>query len=160
MTHAPRTDPPLTPTPAPTRATALHLGERGDSLILNLGVVAAGALVVGSGIVHLHLWSTGYRHIPTIGWLFILQGVTAIALGLTVAVVRRIWAMAATFLFVASTIGGFLLSVAVGLFGFRDSWSAPDAGLAFSLEVAALVILAAASAVILTRTRARRLPAS
>jgi len=44
--------------------------------------------------------------------------------------------------FVASTIGGFLVSVSVGLFGFEDGWSAPYAGGAFAVEIAALVVLA------------------
>ena len=100
--------------------------------------------MVGSAVIHLHLWSTGYRHIPTIGPLFLLQGLLGIGLGVTVAVTRRAWASLAGALFALSTIGGLLLSVEVGLFGFRDSFAAPDATLSLVVESAAAVLLAGA----------------
>ncbi len=115
------------------------------------GVVASGlclagaVLLVVSAIIHLHLWSTGYRHIPTIGPLFVLQGVAGIAIALVVAVTRRAWAALVGAGFAASTIAGLLLSVEVGLFGFKDSLSAPDATLSLVVESAALVVLAGAA---------------
>ncbi len=113
--------------------------------VLQTILCLAGALllVVSAGI-HLHLWSTGYRHIPTIGPLFLMQGVAGIVLGLVVAVTRRGAAALLGALFAASTIGGLILSVEVGLFGFKDSLSAPDATLSLVVESAALVVLAAA----------------
>lgn len=101
-------------------------------------------LLVVSSVIHLHLWSTGYRHIPTIGPLFLMQGVVGIAVALAVAATRRAWAALVGALFAASTIGGLVLSVEVGLFGFRDSLSAPDATLSLAVEAAALVVLTAA----------------
>jgi hypothetical protein len=106
-------------------------------------LVGAVWLVVSS-VIHLHLWSTGYRHIPTIGPLFLLQGVAGIALALVVGVTRRAWAALAGAVFAGSTIGGLLVSVEVGLFGFKDSLSAPDATLSLAVESAALVVLAVA----------------
>jgi hypothetical protein len=41
---------------------------------------------------------------------------------------------------------GFLLSVAVGLFGFQDTWSAPFAKEAFFIEAVSIVALIAAGA--------------
>ncbi len=107
--------------------------------------LAGAALLVVSAIIHLHLWSTGYRHIPTIGPLFVLQGIAGIAIALVVAVTRRVWAALAGAGFAASTIAGLLLSVEVGLFGFKDSLSAPDATLSLVVESAALVVLASAA---------------
>ena len=110
----------------------------------NVLCLVGGALLVVSSVIHLHLWSTGYRHIPTIGPLFLMQGIVGIALALLVGITRRAWAALGGALFAASTIGGLLLSVEVGLFGFKDSLSAPDATLSLVVESAALVVLASA----------------
>jgi len=112
----------------------------------NGAFVLGGGLVVGSAALHLHLWLTGYRHIATIGPLFLLQFAVGVAIGLVVMVTRRTWAGLIGTLFALATIAGFLLSVNVGLFGFQDSWSAPLAGVAFALESAAAALLLAASA--------------
>jgi hypothetical protein len=106
--------------------------------------VAGAVLLVVSAVIHLHLWSTGYRHIPTIGPLFLLQGIVGIALALLVAGTRRGWAALIGAGFAASTIGGLVLSVEVGLFGFKDSITAPDATLSLVVESAAVLVLAAA----------------
>ena len=104
-------------------------------------------LLVLSALIHLHLWSTGYRHIPTIGPLFLLQGVVALGLALLVVAARRAWAALAGAVFAASTIGGLLLSVEVGLFGFKDSLSAPYATSSLLVESVAVVVLATAALV-------------
>ena len=114
------------------------------SLTATLLCLVGAALLVVSAVIHLHLWSTGYRHIPTIGPLFLLQGIVGIGLALVVAVTRRGWAAVVGAGFAASTIGGLLLSVEIGLFGFKDSLSAPDATPSLLVESAALVVLAAA----------------
>ena len=108
-----------------------------------LGLTGAILLLLSAGI-HLHLWSTGYRHIRTIGPVFMLHGVVGI--GLTVAVTRRAWAALAGAAF-ASTIGGLLISVEVGLSGFRDSFSAPYATSSLLVESAAVAVLAVAGLV-------------
>src|ERR1700693_4310591 len=46
--------------------------------------VCASGLLFATGAIHLDLYLTGYRTIPTIGWLFLLQVVTAFGLGLAV----------------------------------------------------------------------------
>jgi hypothetical protein len=119
-------------------------GQRGRPLatVAVVSFVAGGLLLVGSAYVHFHLWRTGYRHIPTIGPLFLLQSVAGLCLGVLVVAVRRAWAAALGAGFALSTIAGFLVSVEHGLFGFKDSWSAPDASLALALEIAAVVVLA------------------
>jgi len=109
--------------------------------------LAGGALLAASAAIHLHLWSTGYRHIPTIGPLSLLQAIVGIGLALALVVARRGRAALAGAVFAASTIGGLLVSVEVGPFGLKDGISAPDAALSLVVESMALVVLAAAAVV-------------
>jgi predicted lipoprotein with Yx(FWY)xxD motif len=113
--------------------------------------------VVGSGLliaiaaIHLDLYLTGYRTIPTIGWLFLLQVIGAFGLGLAVLAIPRRpaaallasrLAAAAGAGFALATLGGYLLSVWIGLFGFKEVRT--SAGIAAGIvEVAAFVVLAA-----------------
>ena len=46
--------------------------------------VAGSGLLIATAVIHLDLYLTGYRTIPTIGWLFLLQVIAAFGLGLTV----------------------------------------------------------------------------
>ena len=110
-------------------------------------------MLVVSGAIHLHLWSTGYQHIATIGPLFLLQGIVGILIGLAVAVSRHYRVALAGALFAAGTIGGLVLSVEVGLFGFKDSFSAPWATDSLIIEIAAFIVLVA-SALVGVRHRA------
>jgi predicted lipoprotein with Yx(FWY)xxD motif len=114
-----------------------------------LRVVGSG-LLIATAAIHLDLYLTGYRTIPTIGWLFLLQVIAAFGLGLAVlAIPRRLaggvparLAAAAGAGFALATLGGYLLSVWTGLFGFKEVRT--GAGIAAGLvEVAAFVVLAA-----------------
>jgi predicted lipoprotein with Yx(FWY)xxD motif len=86
-----------------------------------LGLRLAGAgLLVATGAMHLDLYLTGFKNIPTIGVLFLLQVIAAFALALVVAATgSRLFAGAGS-LFALSTLGGYLLSIWVGLFGFTE----------------------------------------
>jgi hypothetical protein len=136
---------------------------------VDLGATAAfavgGALLIWSAFIHFHLWSEtdGYRSIPTIGPLFLLQSITALIIGIGVVAIRRLWAAVIGIGFALTTIAGFLLSVAVGLFGFKDSWMAPYAKQSFTIEILAVVVLIAAAALCLVgsvpRARAGTTPA-
>jgi len=112
-----------------------------------LRVVGSGLLIVTAAI-HLDLYLTGYRTIPTIGWLFLLQVIAAFGLGLAVlAIPRRLvipsrLAAAAGAGVALAILGGYLLSVWIGLFGFKEVRT--GAGIAAGLvEVAAFAVLAA-----------------
>lgn len=123
-----------TETPAPARHPVWP-----DSVVLVLGAV----LVAASGAIHLHLWTGLYRRVPTIGPLFLAQGIAALVLAVLVAALRRPWVAGLAALLMLGTIGAFLLAVTRGLFGFVDAWGAPDAVSAFVSEVAAAVLLVA-----------------
>jgi predicted lipoprotein with Yx(FWY)xxD motif len=113
--------------------------------------VAGSGLLIATAAIHLDLYLTGYRTIPTIGWLFLLQVIAAFGLGLAVLAIppRLAVALPATRLaaaagagFALATLGGYLLSVWIGLFGFKEVRT--GAGIAAGLvEVAAFVVLAA-----------------
>jgi predicted lipoprotein with Yx(FWY)xxD motif len=105
-----------------------------------LRIVGPG-LLIASGAIHLDLYLTGYRSIPTIGWLFLLQVIAAFALGLAAAALRGWLAPALAAGFCLATLGGYILSVWIGLFGFKEVRT--TAGIvAGVLEIAAFVALA------------------
>jgi hypothetical protein len=64
-----------------------------------------------------------------------------LAVALLVAASRHSLVALGGALFAAGTIGGLILSVEVGLFGFMDSLSAPHATTSLIVEAAALVVL-------------------
>ena len=120
-----------------------------------LALVVGALLLVSTSYIHWHLWdSLGYRHVPTIGWLFLAQCVTSLLLALGIVLVRELWLALLGAGFVASTLAGFLITVTHGLFGFQDSWLAPYARLAFGIEVAAFLLLLASALLIGVDARA------
>ena len=107
--------------------------------------IAGAALLVASGAIHLDLYLTGYRTIPTIGPLFLLQVIAAFALAVAIPVTGSALVAAAGAAFAISTLGGYLLSLWVGLFGFTEVRT--TAGIvAGIIDVAAFATLALAAA--------------
>ena len=107
--------------------------------------IAGAALLVASGAIHLDLYLTGYRTIPTIGTLFLLQVIAAFALAVAIPVTGSWLVAAAGAAFAISTLGGYLLSLWVGLFGFTEVRT--TAGIvAGIIDVAAFATLALAAA--------------
>jgi predicted lipoprotein with Yx(FWY)xxD motif len=103
--------------------------------------LAGAGLLIAAGAIHLDLYLTGYRSIPTIGWLFLLQVIAAFALGVVVLATGEWLAAAAGAGFALATLGGYLLSLWIGLFGFKEVRT--TAGIvAGVIEVAAFAALA------------------
>ena len=103
--------------------------------------VAGAGLLIATAAIHLDLYLTGYRTIPTIGPLFLFQIIVAFALGGLVLATGWRLAAAAGALFALSTLGGYLLTVQFGLFGFREVRT--TAGIvAAIIEVLAFAVLA------------------
>jgi hypothetical protein len=122
-------------------------------LITNAAFVAGALLVVWSSYIHFHLWqSIGYKHIATIGPLFLVQSIGGLLLGILVATVRRVWTAILGVGFAVMTMAGFLVTVQRGLFGFKESWAAPFAHEAFYVEIASAVVLLVAGALCLVRS--------
>jgi predicted lipoprotein with Yx(FWY)xxD motif len=138
--------------PAKIRAAAQtghHHAEPQGRAWPTLLLRAAGAgLLSAAGAIHLDLYLTGYRTIPTIGWLFLLQVIAAFGLGLAVLaipggrlVLAGRLAAAAGAGFALATLGGYLLTVWIGLFGFKEVRT--TAGIvAGVIDVAAFAVLA------------------
>jgi predicted lipoprotein with Yx(FWY)xxD motif len=113
-----------------------------DRLALRL---AGGGLLIATGAIHLDLYLTGYRSIPTISWLFLLQVIAAFVLGAAVLASAARLAAAAGAVFSLATLGGYLLSLWIGLFGFKEVRT--TAGVAAGIvEVAAFAALAGLAA--------------
>ena len=114
-------------------------GDRESRLQLRLRISGALLLAVSAGI-HLDLYLTGYRNIPTIGWLFLLQVIAGFVLTIAALVTRSRLAAAASAALALSTLGAYLLAVWIGLFGFKEIRT--RAGIAAGLiEVAAFATL-------------------
>jgi predicted lipoprotein with Yx(FWY)xxD motif len=111
--------------------------------------LAGAGLLIASAAIHLDLYLTGYRSIPTIGPLFLLQVIVGFALSLAILAIpltplASTWepvVAAAAAGFAVATLGGYLLSVWVGLFGFREVRTTAGT-VAGVLEVAAFAVLA------------------
>ena len=112
---------------------------------MQLRLQVAGALLLAvSAAIHLDLYVTGYRSIPTVGWLFLLQVIVAFVLTAAVLVTHSSLAAAASAGFALSTLGAYLLAVWIGLFGFKEIRT--RVGIAAGLiEVAAFGVLALAA---------------
>ena len=118
-------------------------GDHGSTPQLGLRISGALLLAVSAGI-HLDLYLTGYRKIPTIGWLFLLQVIVGFMLTIAALVTRSRLAAAASAALALSTLAAYLLAVWIGLFGFKEIRT--RAGLAAGLiEVAAFATLALAA---------------
>ena len=86
------------------------------------------------------MYLTGYNSIPTIGPLFLLQIIAAFGLAIAIPLTGLRLAYAAGAAFAIGTLGGYLLSLKVGLFGFTEVRT--TAGIvAAIIDVAAFAVL-------------------
>ena len=112
--------------------------------------LTGGGLLIATAAMHLDLYLTGFRTIPTIGPLFLFQVIVGFALALAILaapftpLTRRPGIDAGIAVagagFAIATLGGYLLTVWVGLFGFHEirSTAGTVAGI---LEIAAFGVL-------------------
>lgn len=84
-------------------------------------VTALAALV--SAAIHLYLWFDGYRDIDKIGPAFLFNAVAGAVIAVLLLTWRH-WIPAFLVLgFGASTLGAFIISSTVGLFGVHEQWT-------------------------------------
>jgi len=114
------------------------------ALLRALRVLGAVLLFVMAAI-HLFVWLEGYRAIEWIGPLFLLNVVAGVLLGLAVLITPRRWLTPVAVLgalLQAGTLGGLILAVWVGIFGFLESTSATLFWPSVFVEVAGAAVLA------------------
>jgi predicted lipoprotein with Yx(FWY)xxD motif len=120
------------------RAATGRQAQRAPWLLLRF---AGAGLLIATAAIHLDLYLTGYRTIPTIGWLFLFQIIAGFLVGVAVLATSNRLVAAVGAVLALSTLGGYLLTVQFGLFGFREVRT--TAGIvAGIIEVAAFVMLA------------------
>jgi hypothetical protein len=81
-------------------------------------LTAAGVLV--SGLVHLYLWFDGFRDVSVVGPLFLLNAGAGVVLAVAVMTWRHWIPLFVSAGFGASTLGAFVISATVGLFGVQE----------------------------------------
>jgi hypothetical protein len=113
---------------------------------LRVGIVIAMAIGAGtiatSSAIHLHLWLTGYRHVPRIGPLFLAQSISGFVLAIALVTYRRMVAVLAGMVFQAASAVGLLLSATVGFLGIHDGLDVPWATTSIVVELMGFSILA------------------
>jgi hypothetical protein len=134
-------------------------------VMLTVVIAGGAACAVYSGYIHLYLWGRQpfpYRDVPTIGPLFLIQGIAAIVIGLLVIVSRQVVALVIGAGMLVVSVAALVIDVEVGMFGFQDSWSVPYATSTLYWEIAGAVLLLAATVVLAWSGRAasRTLPVS
>jgi len=122
--------------------------------VLVLTGIGAGFLV-WSGVIHLMLWSDGYKDISVIGPLFLVQGIVSIILGVVIVALRWLVLLLAGAVAGVATAVGLLLSVYVGLFGYQESLAIPYAELSLAVEFTAAFVLLVGTGVLALATPAR-----
>ena len=118
--------------------------------------MAGAALLIWSAVIHLQLWSDGYRDISVIGPLFLIQGIASIALALPLVIFRRIVLLAAGAILLAATAVGLLLSAGIGLFGYQESLAVPYAETSLVVEFTGAAVLVVAAVIVLIASLATR----
>jgi hypothetical protein len=112
---------------------------------MTLRLVVAVAVLV-SGAVHGKLWLDGYRDIEVIGPSFLLNTVAAVVIAAAVLAWRHWMPLAAAVGFGASTLGAFVISATVGLFGVHERWTG---GAVLTAAIAEIVVVVAGIAALL-----------
>jgi hypothetical protein len=103
--------------------------------------IVDGGLLIASGVIHAHFWDIAYRHVPTLGPLFLVQVIAAFVIGIAIVATRHLLVVAAGAALAAGTILGFILVRTVGLFGFKLGFTSGLAATVLVIEAVAVVLL-------------------
>ncbi|MGH3768362.1 MAG: hypothetical protein ACRDTX_24955 [Pseudonocardiaceae bacterium] len=129
------------------QASVLRRGDRPlRPTLLRIIRVVGVALTAAMGLIHLWLWLQGYRDVPVIGALFMINAICAAALVLALLAVPvglRGPVAGVAALFTAETLGGLVVSLTVGLFGVHESLQTPFVLVTLIVETAGVLVLTA-----------------
>jgi hypothetical protein len=129
-------------------------------IVIALCVIGA-ALLVASGLIHLHLWRgpQGYRHVTTghMNVLFMIQIISCFVAAAALLALRNALVALGAAALMAGTFIGFLLARyrSAGLFGFKIGFSSGSAKSALTIEIAATVLLLLTAALMARGQRSR-----
>lgn len=112
------------------------------------GLAAAGVLL--SAVVHLQLYTEGFKDIATIGPLFMLNAIAGLLIGTALLIWPHWLTSFVAAGFGAATLAAFYISVTVGLFGLNETAGGTPQVLA---EVAEWVALVFGAALLATQIR-------
>jgi hypothetical protein len=139
------------PTP-PSRHLRAALTARRKRPATQALMILAAALVVSSGAIHFYLWDIAYRHVATLGPLFLLQAISAVILALALVLLRWGVVIVAALGLMIGTLIGFVLVLTTGLFGFKLGFVSGWATLTLVAESLATVVLVTAGALLWRET--------
>lgn len=132
---------------ATSQAAAVRVTRSGRDLI-GLGLRVLGAIALAAmAAIHVYLYVNGYQGVPTIGLLFLLNGIGGSILTIAVlAAPRRFLGVVALLgaLFDLGTLAALIASLAIpgGLFGFQESLQALLVPTTLWVESAGVILLA------------------
>jgi vacuolar-type H+-ATPase subunit I/STV1 len=101
-------------------------------------------LLVVIAVVHLNLyWRENYRLIPTIGWLFLVTVIAAVALAVAMIVRPHLLVAVAATLFALGTLGSYAFALTRPLFGFEEPGISYSGGVAIAAEAGCALAIGA-----------------
>jgi hypothetical protein len=106
-------------------------------------LTVAALLLLAITAIHLNLyWSQTYNRIPTIGWLFLLTGISGVLLAIAEVIRPGLLVDTSAFLFAAGVLGGYLLTLWLpdGLFKFKEPDVSGWGAIAIVVEVGVMLV--------------------
>ncbi|MGO4385605.1 hypothetical protein [Specibacter sp. RAF43] len=100
-------------------------------------VVSVAVLI--SAVIHLEQWFLVFRDTAVIGPAMLANFAGGIVIGILLLVWHHWLPLVLAVLFGASTLGAFLISATVGLFGVHEHWSIWEVFVAAIVEVVAII---------------------
>lgn len=100
------------------------------------GLTAASVLL--SAVVHLELWAQGMSAVPMIGPAFLVNAVGGLVIGVALVVWDHALPLLAAIAFGLATLGAYVMSITVGLFGVQEQPGGVAATLSAVSEVTAV----------------------
>lgn len=107
-----------------------------------LARLSAAALLLVGGLVHLQLWKGGYRVIPYIGTLFLLNAAASAFIAVALVATASRWVTLPAIGLALGSLAALVMSRTVGLLGFMESAWTPASLRSIAAEVGAIVAIA------------------
>lgn len=93
-----------------------------------------------SAAIHLEQWFVVFQHAPYVGPAMLVNFAGGVVIGVLLLTWRHWIPLALAVLFGAATLGAFLVSVTVGLFGVHEHWTGWIIFTAAAVEIAAVIL--------------------